>query len=78
MISSFDCRMIGCYHTTREPMRSFVDGMTALEGQGGVLSVSLGHGFPWGDVPARRDPRRRRDEITTKREGDALAEKLGP
>jgi len=25
--------------------------MTAAEGQGGVLSLSLGHGFPWGDVP---------------------------
>ena len=46
-----DCRMIGVYHTTREPMRSFVDRMQSLEGRDGVLSVSLGHGFPWGDVP---------------------------
>src|SRR5262249_55780155 len=28
----------------------FVDRMTTLEGRQGVLSVSLGHGFPWGDV----------------------------
>ena len=25
--------------------------LQALEGQGGVLSISLTHGFPWGDVP---------------------------
>jgi len=31
-------------------MRGFVDRMRALEGRDGVLSVSLGHGFPWGDV----------------------------
>ena len=76
VISSFDCRMIGCYHTTREPMRSFVDGMTALEGKDGVLSVSLGHGFPWGDVPNEGT----RVVVVTdnaKAHGDALAEKLG-
>lgn len=75
-ISSFDCRMIGCYHTTREPMRSFVEGMTALEGKDGVLSVSLGHGFPWGDVPAEGT----RVIVVTNNDkagGDALAEKLG-
>ena len=52
IISVFDCRMIGCFHTTRQPMRGFVDRMGELEGEDGVLSVSLGHGFPWGDVPA--------------------------
>ena len=46
-----DCRMVGLWHTTREPMISFVKRMQALEGKDGVLSVSLGHGFPWGDVP---------------------------
>lgn len=46
-----DCRMIGLWHTTREPMISFVQRMKSLEGKDGVLSVSLGHGFPWGDVP---------------------------
>ncbi len=45
-----DCGMLGVYHTSREPMRSFVDGMSALENRDGVLSVSLAHGFPWGDV----------------------------
>lgn len=38
-------------HTTREPARGYVDRMQALEGKDGVLSVSLTHGFPWGDVP---------------------------
>jgi microcystin degradation protein MlrC len=32
-------------------MRGFVDRMKALEGRDGIISVSLGHGFPWGDVP---------------------------
>jgi microcystin degradation protein MlrC len=47
----FDCRMIGFYFTPYEPMRSFVDEMIAAEGQAGVLSLSLAHCFPWGDVP---------------------------
>ena len=46
-----DCRMVGLWHTTREPMMGFVRRMQALEGQGGVLSVSFGHGFPFADVP---------------------------
>lgn len=46
-----DCRMVGVWHTTREPMAGFVRRMKALEGRGGVLSVSFGHGFPFGDVP---------------------------
>ncbi|RME56241.1 MAG: M81 family peptidase, partial [Caldilineae bacterium] len=50
VMSLHDCRLIGVFHTTREPMRSFVDDMQRLEQQEGVLSVSLGHGFPWGDV----------------------------
>jgi len=50
-IAIFACKMISAYYTTREPMRSFVDKMKSLEGKDDVLSVSLGHGFPWGDVP---------------------------
>jgi microcystin degradation protein MlrC len=50
-MARYDCRMIGFYRTTQEPMRSFVDWMSALEGAGGVLSVSLAHGFPYADVP---------------------------
>ncbi|MBL8699851.1 MAG: M81 family metallopeptidase [Alphaproteobacteria bacterium] len=51
VMAMHDCRMIGIYPTTREPLRGFVDRMTALEGKDGILSVSLGHGFPWGDTP---------------------------
>jgi microcystin degradation protein MlrC len=50
-MSLFDCRMIGVYYTTEEPMRSFVDRLTQLEGQEGVLSISVAHGFVGGDVP---------------------------
>ncbi len=76
VISAFDCRMLGLYHTTREPMRTFVDRMKSLENVDGVLSVSLGHGFPWGDVPSEGT----RVIVVTddrKAEGDKLAEKLG-
>ncbi len=50
-IAVFDCRMIGLYHTTREPMQGFVKRMRDMEGHGSVLSVSLGHGFPWANIP---------------------------
>lgn len=45
------CGMISIVHTTREPARGFVDRLQALEGRDGVLSISVTHGFPWGDVP---------------------------
>ncbi|TPW30277.1 M81 family metallopeptidase [Pararhizobium mangrovi] len=51
VLSAFDCRMIGIYPTTQEPMRSFVDRLKQLEGTGSVLSVSIIHGFMAGDVP---------------------------
>jgi microcystin degradation protein MlrC len=47
----FDCRTMGIYPTNPQPMRGFVDAMMAAEGADGILSLSLGHGFPWGDVP---------------------------
>jgi microcystin degradation protein MlrC len=50
-LSVYDCEMISIMHTSREPMRSFVDGLLDLEQQPQVLSVSVAHGFPWGDVP---------------------------
>lgn len=46
-----DCRMMTMYHTPKQPMRGFVDDMQAHEGKDGVLSLSLTHGFPWGDSP---------------------------
>ncbi|PND32090.1 microcystin LR degradation protein MlrC-like protein [Achromobacter sp. HZ01] len=47
----YDCEMISIMHTSREPMRGFVDRLLAMEGKDGVLSVSIAHGFPWGDTP---------------------------
>ena len=76
VMSLYDCRMIELVPTTREPIRSFVDRMSALEGKENVLSVSLAHGFQQADVP----------EIGTrvlvitddaKAAGDALATRLG-
>ncbi len=51
VMSVFDCHMIDQMHTTREPMKSIVAHAKALEKEPGVLSISIGHGFPWGDVP---------------------------
>jgi len=46
-----DCEMIVTLHTSRQPARGFVDRIQALEGKNGVLSISISHGFAWGDVP---------------------------
>ncbi|MEI9889210.1 MAG: M81 family metallopeptidase [Rhizomicrobium sp.] len=43
--------MFGSFPTTLQPMRGFVDEILALEGKDGILSVSVGHGFPWADFP---------------------------
>jgi microcystin degradation protein MlrC len=47
----FDCRMIGLYPTSREPMRGFVNALKAAERNGRVLSLSFGHGFQFADIP---------------------------
>lgn len=46
----YDCRQIGAYPTTLPLMRGFVDRTAAMEGQDGVLSVSICHCFPYADV----------------------------
>ncbi|MBR9863999.1 MAG: M81 family metallopeptidase [Rhodobacteraceae bacterium] len=51
VMRDYDCRMMAMYHTPFEPVRSYVDRMSAMEGKDGILSVSLVHGFPWGDNP---------------------------
>ncbi len=51
VMSLVDCRMIGSFPTTMQPMRGFVDRISAMEGKDGVLSISLAHGFPYADVP---------------------------
>lgn len=48
----FDCRTMGLFPTTMEgPMIAFTQAMFDAEGKGGILSLSLNHGFPWADVP---------------------------
>jgi microcystin degradation protein MlrC len=51
VMSLYDCRQIGSYPTTLPLMRAFVDKTAAMEGKDGVLSVSIGHCFPYADVP---------------------------
>ena len=45
-----DCRMLTIIPTLTEPGKSFGQAMKEAEGKDGILSVSLTHGFPWGDV----------------------------
>jgi microcystin degradation protein MlrC len=49
VMRAFDCRMVGLFPTSHAPMRPFVDGLKSAR-NGRVLSTSLIHGFPWGDV----------------------------
>lgn len=41
--------MLGVFHTAREPLRSFIDELTGLEGKDGVLAANLAHGFALSD-----------------------------
>jgi microcystin degradation protein MlrC len=75
-ISTFDCRMIDVYPTSREPIRSFVDRLKPLQGKDGILSVSFIHGFMAADVPEMGS----RVLVVSdgdKAKGDQLAERLG-
>ena len=51
VVAFHDLRMVSMWRTPVEPARSIVARMTEMEGKDGILSVSFGHGFPWGDVP---------------------------
>jgi microcystin degradation protein MlrC len=46
----FDCHGLAAFMTSREPGRSFVDRLLAMEGQDGILSISVAHGFQAADV----------------------------
>jgi microcystin degradation protein MlrC len=72
----FDCRMIGMFYTTSEPMKSFISKLRGLEGNNGVLSISVAHGFPWGDVA---EGGAKMLVVTDEhgKHGDTLAEQLG-
>ncbi len=75
-MSLYDCRMIGSFPTTIQPMRGFVDKISALEGKNGVLSISIAHCFPYADVP---ELGARILVVTDNRKdyGDKLAAELG-
>ncbi|PVH30354.1 M81 family metallopeptidase [Pararhodobacter oceanensis] len=49
VMRDYDCRIIMAMPTPEGPMRDYVDAMSAREAEAGVLSLSLAHGFPWGD-----------------------------
>src|ERR1043165_7993652 len=74
--SLYDCGMIDVFPTSREPGRTLVEKMKALEGRDGVLSVSAGHGFTQGDVP-EQGARVLVITDNAKARGDALARDLG-
>ena len=46
----YDCRMVGFYPTTAEPMLSLLRRIRDEEQAPGILSISFVHGFPWGDT----------------------------
>ena len=77
VMSVYDCRMIDVFPTSRDPMRSFVDRLYALEkSDPEILSVSVIHGFMAGDVPEMGT----KVIVVTdnkKAKADALAERLG-
>jgi microcystin degradation protein MlrC len=76
VMATFDSRMVSMYRTPVEPMKSFVARMQSFEGKDGILSVSMGHGFPWGDV-AEVGARMMVVADGDKAKAAALAEKLG-
>jgi len=77
--AAVDCGMIVTLHTSREPARGFVDRIQALEGRDGILSISITHGFAWGDVEhmgtqvlVYADGDRAKAEATARRLADEL------
>ncbi len=50
VMRDYDCRMIATYHTSKQPMRGFINRLLELEKKKTILSASLIHGFPWGDT----------------------------
>ncbi|MFI5013244.1 MAG: M81 family metallopeptidase [Hyphomicrobiales bacterium] len=76
VMSLYDCRQIQSYPTTLPVMRAFVDRMKAMEGKDGILSISIGHCFPYADVPELGG----RILVVMdgdKQKGDALAIRIG-
>jgi microcystin degradation protein MlrC len=45
-----DTHMLGFFPTQDEPMKSIVASLHVAESKPAILSASIAHGFPWGDV----------------------------
>jgi microcystin degradation protein MlrC len=52
VMRAWDTGALAIFHTSRPPVRAFVERMQRLERDGAALSVSLIHGFPWADSPS--------------------------
>ena len=76
VMSVYDCRQIQSYPTTLQPMRGLVDRIKAMEGKDGILSVSIAHCFPYGDV-AEIGSRVLVIADGDKKKADVLATRLG-
>ncbi len=76
VMSMYDCRQVSSYPTTLPLMRAFVDKIMAMEGKDGILSISIGHCFPYADV-AELSGRILVVMDGDKKKGDALATRLG-
>ena len=76
VMSMYDCRQIGSYPTTLPLMRRFVDKVKSMEGKDGVLSISIGHCFPYADV-AELTGRILVIVDRDKKKADALATQIG-
>jgi microcystin degradation protein MlrC len=76
VMSLYDCRQIQSYPTTLPLMRAFVDRVKGLEGKDDILSISIGHCFPYGDVP-ELSSRVLVVANASKAKADALAVRLG-
>ncbi|MBM3596565.1 MAG: M81 family metallopeptidase [Alphaproteobacteria bacterium] len=76
VMSMYDCRQISSYPTTLPLMRAFVDKVKAMEGKNGILSISIGHCFPYADVP-ELGGRILVVMDKDKAKGDALATEIG-
>jgi microcystin degradation protein MlrC len=50
-LAVYDCRLMGLWPTTSPAMAGFVDRMHSCETLPGILSVSLGHGMAYADIP---------------------------
>ncbi|MGE0698510.1 MAG: M81 family metallopeptidase [Hyphomicrobiaceae bacterium] len=76
VMSVYDCRQIASYPTTLPLMRAFVDRIKGMEGKDGVLSISIAHCFPYGDV-AELGTRVLVVTDGDKPKGEAIATRLG-